>query len=42
MLSDQLYMTVAEQKSDLDSAGYAPIRQALLTGGMVLRRATAP
>jgi hypothetical protein len=42
MLNDQLYMTVAEQKSALESAGYAPVRQGLLTGGMVLHRAAAP
>lgn len=41
MTDDQLYMTVAEQKSAIESAGYAPVLQVLLRGGMVLHRATA-
>jgi ubiquinone/menaquinone biosynthesis C-methylase UbiE len=42
MSNDQLYMTVTEQKSALESAGYASVCQVFLTGGMVLHRATAP
>jgi len=41
MTNDQLFMTVAEQKSAIESAGYASVRQVLLKGGMVLHRATA-
>jgi ubiquinone/menaquinone biosynthesis C-methylase UbiE len=40
MANDQLYMTAAEQKSAIESAGYASVRQVLLKGGMVLHRAT--
>jgi predicted methyltransferase len=42
MTNDQLYMSVAEQKAAIESAGYASVRQLLLKGGMVLHRATAP
>jgi hypothetical protein len=41
MTNDQLYMTAADQKSAIESAGYASVSQVLLTGGMVLHRATA-
>jgi ubiquinone/menaquinone biosynthesis C-methylase UbiE len=41
MANDQLYMTAPEQKSAIESAGYAPVTQVLLKGGMVLHRATA-
>jgi ubiquinone/menaquinone biosynthesis C-methylase UbiE len=41
MANDQLYMTAAEQKSAIESAGYASVFQILLKGGMVLHRATA-
>jgi ubiquinone/menaquinone biosynthesis C-methylase UbiE len=40
MTNDQLYMTAAEQKSSIESAGYASVHQVLLKGGMVLHRAT--
>jgi ubiquinone/menaquinone biosynthesis C-methylase UbiE len=39
MSNEQLYMTVAEQKAALESAGYASVRLVLLKGGMVLHRA---
>ena len=39
MTNDQLYMTVAEQKSAIESAGYTSVVQLLLKGGMVLHRA---
>jgi ubiquinone/menaquinone biosynthesis C-methylase UbiE len=42
MTNDQLYMTAAEQKSAIESAGYASVIQVLLKGGMVLHRATVP
>jgi hypothetical protein len=41
MANDQLYMTAAEQKSAIESAGYTSVCQVLLKGGMVLHRATA-
>ena len=41
MTNDQLYMTAAEQKSAIESAGYASVLQILLKGGMVLHRAMA-
>lgn len=41
MTNEELYMTAAEQKSAIESAGYAPVIQVLLTGGMVLHRAAA-
>jgi ubiquinone/menaquinone biosynthesis C-methylase UbiE len=41
MANDQLYMTAAEQKSAIESAGYASVFPVLLKGGMVLHRATA-
>jgi ubiquinone/menaquinone biosynthesis C-methylase UbiE len=40
MTNDQLYMTVAEQKAALESAGYASVRQILMKSGMILHRAT--
>jgi cyclopropane fatty-acyl-phospholipid synthase-like methyltransferase len=39
MSNEQLYMTVAEQKAALESAGYASVQQVLLKGGLVLHRA---
>jgi len=42
MSNTQLYMTVAEQKFAFEAAGYALVHQVLLSGGMVLHRATAP
>ena len=39
MTNDQLYMTAAEQKSAIESAGYMSVVQLLLKGGMVLHRA---
>jgi SAM-dependent methyltransferase len=41
MTNDQLYMSASEQKSAIESAGYASVSQVLLKGGMVLHRATA-
>jgi SAM-dependent methyltransferase len=41
MTNDQLYMTASEQKSAIESAGYASVSQVLMLGGMVLHRATA-
>jgi hypothetical protein len=41
MANDQLYMTAAEQKSAIESSGYASVFPVLLKGGMVLHRATA-
>jgi ubiquinone/menaquinone biosynthesis C-methylase UbiE len=40
MTNDQLYMTVAEQKAAIESAGYASVRQVLMKNGMVLHQAT--
>src|ERR1700722_16786747 len=40
MTNDQLYMTAAEQKSAIESAGYKAVRQILLVGGLVMHRAT--
>jgi ubiquinone/menaquinone biosynthesis C-methylase UbiE len=40
MSNDQLYMTVAEQRAALESAGYASVSQVLLRGGLVLHWAT--
>lgn len=42
MTNDQLYMTAQEQRSAIESAGYASVRQLLLNGGMVLHWAIAP
>jgi ubiquinone/menaquinone biosynthesis C-methylase UbiE len=42
MTNDQLYMTAAEQKSAIESAGYTLVLPVLLKEGMVLHRATAP
>ena len=39
MTNDQLYMTTAEQKSAIESAGYASVVEVHLHGGMVLHRA---
>jgi hypothetical protein len=41
MSNEQLYMTVAEQKAALESAGYASVRQVFLKGGLVLHNAIA-
>ena len=41
MTNDQLYMTAAEQKAAIESAGYASVLQVFSKGGMVLHRATA-
>ena len=38
--NDRLYMTVAEQKYALEVAGFESVYQVLLTGGMVLHRAS--
>jgi ubiquinone/menaquinone biosynthesis C-methylase UbiE len=40
MTNEQLYMTAAEQKSAIESAGYNSVRQVLLKGGLVMHRAT--
>jgi ubiquinone/menaquinone biosynthesis C-methylase UbiE len=40
MSNEQLYMTVAEQKAALESAGYASVSQVLLKGGLILHSAT--
>jgi ubiquinone/menaquinone biosynthesis C-methylase UbiE len=40
MSNEQLFMTVAEQKAALESAGYASVSQVLLKGGLVLHSAT--
>lgn len=40
MENDQLYMTVAEQRAVLFSAGFSSVEQLLLKGGMVLHHAT--
>lgn len=42
MTNDQLYMTAAEQKFAIESAGCTSVLPVLLKGGMVLHRATAP
>jgi ubiquinone/menaquinone biosynthesis C-methylase UbiE len=39
MSNDQLYLTVDEQKSAIESAGYRSVRQVLLKGGLVLHHA---
>jgi ubiquinone/menaquinone biosynthesis C-methylase UbiE len=39
MRNDQLYMTVDEQRASIESAGFAPVRQVLSKGGMVLHHA---
>ena len=36
MSNDQLYMTGAEQKAALESAGYASVSRVLLKGGLAL------
>ena len=41
MSNEQLYMTVAEQKAALESAGYASVRQVFLKGGLVFHNAIA-
>jgi ubiquinone/menaquinone biosynthesis C-methylase UbiE len=41
MTNDQLYMTAAEQKAAIESAGYASVIQVFSKGGMVLHRAAA-
>jgi len=40
MENDQLYMTVAEQRAALFSAGFSSVEQLFLKGGMVLHHAT--
>ncbi len=40
MSDDQLYMTVAEQKHALEGAGFTDIHQVLLTGSLVMHRAS--
>jgi hypothetical protein len=42
MNNEQLYMTVAEQKAALKSAGYASVHLVLLKGGLALHRANSP
>jgi ubiquinone/menaquinone biosynthesis C-methylase UbiE len=39
MGNDQLYMTVDEQKSAIESAGFQSVREVLLKGGLVLHHA---
>jgi ubiquinone/menaquinone biosynthesis C-methylase UbiE len=41
MSSDQLYMTVDEQKSAIESAGFQSVRKILMMGGLVLHHANA-
>lgn len=40
MSNDQLYMSVAEQRQALLSAGYGSVEQVMLKGGLVLHHAT--
>ena len=40
MTNDQLYMTIEEQKTALETAGFASVREVLKKGGMVLHRAS--
>jgi len=40
MSNDQLYMTVAEQREALLSAGFGSVEQVMLKGGLVLHHAT--
>jgi ubiquinone/menaquinone biosynthesis C-methylase UbiE len=40
MSNEQLYMTVAEQKAALESAGFASVNRLLLKGGLVLHSAS--
>ncbi len=40
MANDQLYMSVAEQKQALLSAGYASVEQVMLKGGLILHHAS--
>jgi predicted methyltransferase len=42
MTNDELYMTVAEQRIAIESAGYWSVGPVLVKGGMVLHRATLP
>jgi ubiquinone/menaquinone biosynthesis C-methylase UbiE len=41
MTNELLYMTAAEQKCAIESAGYKSVRRVLLKGGLVMHRATA-
>jgi ubiquinone/menaquinone biosynthesis C-methylase UbiE len=41
MSNEQLYMTVAEQKTAMELAGYASVREILLKGGLVLHHAVS-
>jgi ubiquinone/menaquinone biosynthesis C-methylase UbiE len=40
MSNDQLYMTVDEQKTAIDSAGFQSVQKVLLKGGLVLHHAS--
>jgi predicted methyltransferase len=39
MNNDQLYMTAAEHRAAIESAGYPSVRQVLLKGGLILHHA---
>jgi hypothetical protein len=41
MSNEQLYMTVAEQKTAIEAAAYGSVRQVLLKDGMVLHHAVS-